>query len=57
MTSEKWVHLIEVKEWLLVDYLLDLKTKGYCIVGAEQTSQSKSLKDLEFPPKTVILLG
>ncbi|KAJ6649786.1 putative methyltransferase TARBP1 [Pseudolycoriella hygida] len=57
MTSEKWMNIGELKTWQLFDYLMSMKSNGYYIVGAEQTSNGKMLTDLNFPKKTVLLLG
>lgn len=57
MTSEKWLNIGEVKSWQLFDYLLSMKSKGYYIIGAEQTANGKLLTELNFPKKTVLLLG
>lgn len=57
MTSEKWLNIGEIIPSNLVEYLLAMKEMGYCIIGAEQTAQSIQIKDLEFPKKTVLLLG
>lgn len=57
MTSEKWLNIGEMRSWQLFDYLLSMKSNGYYIVGAEQTANGKQLTDLNFPKKTVLLLG
>ena len=41
----------------LLAWLNKQKNAGYTIVGIEQTSSSQSLSELEFPKKTVLLLG
>lgn len=56
-TAEKWLKVSEVKQWQLSDYLLGMKQKGYCIVGAEQSAKSVPLSDAEIPLKSVLLLG
>jgi len=38
-------------------YLLDMKSDGYSLVGAEQTVNGQSLTHFEFPRKTVLVLG
>ena len=40
-----------------MEYLISMKSNGYKIVGIEQTSESQSLEDFQFPKKSVILLG
>jgi len=41
----------------LLPWLQKQKENGYSVVGVEQTSSSISLSKLEFPKKTVLLLG
>ncbi len=41
----------------LTDFLQLKKSEGYCIVGVEQTANSQSLQDYQFPEKTLLLLG
>lgn len=41
----------------LTDFLQVKKSEGYCIVGVEQTANSQSLQDYQFPEKTLLLLG
>lgn len=41
----------------LSDFLQVKKSEGYCIVGVEQTANSRSLQDYQFPEKTLLLLG
>lgn len=41
----------------LTDFLQVKKSEGYCIVGVEQTANSRSLQDYQFPEKTLLLLG
>lgn len=57
MTSEKWLNIIEVRPFQLMEYLKSMKEKGYCIVGAEQTSTGKCISDVQLPEKMVLLLG
>ncbi|KAJ8968988.1 hypothetical protein NQ317_014490 [Molorchus minor] len=45
MSSENWIEIIEVKG------------KGYCVLGAEQTSESISLNSYRFKKRTALLLG
>lgn len=55
--AEKWLHFIEIKSHYLFNYLLAMKSKGYCIVGAEQTSSGRNLQSTALPRKTVLVLG
>lgn len=56
-TAEKWMKVSEVRQWQLFDYLLGMKSKGYTIVGAEQSGESVSLVSAKIPKKSVLLLG
>lgn len=47
----------QVKPMELTDFLQVKKSEGYCIVGVEQTANSQSLQDYQFPEKTMLLLG
>jgi len=47
----------QVKTHYLPDYLLKMKQDGYTIVGAEQTSKSQPLHEVQLPRRTVLLLG
>jgi len=53
----EWVKIEECKEKDLLSWLNQQKEEGYTIVGIEQTSSSQCLSKLEFPSKTVLLLG
>ncbi|XP_028279026.1 probable methyltransferase TARBP1 [Parambassis ranga] len=57
VSSELWLPLLEVKPVELTDFLQVKKSEGYCIVGVEQTANSHSLQDYQFPEKTLLLLG
>ncbi|KAG7268334.1 hypothetical protein CRUP_013271, partial [Coryphaenoides rupestris] len=57
VSSELWLPLLEVKPVELTDFLQLKKGEGYCIVGVEQTANSQSLQDYQFPEKTLLLLG
>ncbi|XP_039995691.1 probable methyltransferase TARBP1 isoform X2 [Xiphias gladius] len=57
VSSELWLPLLEVKPVELTDFLQIKKSEGYCIVGVEQTANSQSLQDYQFPEKTLLLLG
>ncbi|XP_042357796.1 probable methyltransferase TARBP1 isoform X2 [Plectropomus leopardus] len=57
VSSELWLPLLEVKPVELADFLQVKKSEGYCIVGVEQTANSQSLQDYQFPEKTLLLLG
>uniref|UniRef100_A0A182MMT1 tRNA/rRNA methyltransferase SpoU type domain-containing protein n=1 Tax=Anopheles culicifacies TaxID=139723 RepID=A0A182MMT1_9DIPT len=57
MTAEKWLNVGELKAHKLVEYLEEMKSKGYAIVGAEQTTGSKPIQMLQFPKKCVLVLG
>ncbi|XP_062286493.1 probable methyltransferase TARBP1 [Scomber scombrus] len=57
VSSELWLPLLEVKPLELTVFLQLKKSEGYCIVGVEQTANSQSLQDYQFPEKTLLLLG
>ena len=47
----------KVKPSELYCYLLEMRKKGYTLVGIEQTAQSKLIAKYQFPIKTLLLLG
>lgn len=51
------MNFIEVKEHVLYTYLLDLKSKGFSLIGAEQTTSGKYLNEFSFPEKMVLVVG
>ena len=55
--AHQWIETIEVKIEGLKEYLEDAKSKGYKIIGIEQTSESTKLNEFQFPEKSVIFLG
>ncbi|XP_035784804.1 uncharacterized protein LOC118462855 [Anopheles albimanus] len=57
MTAEKWLNIGELKSHKIVEYLEEMKAKGYAIVGAEQTTGSKPIQELSFPKKSILVLG
>lgn len=57
MTAHKWLRIKQVQERELKDYLIDMQAQGYTIVAVEQTVNSESLYQYEFPEKTLLLLG
>uniref|UniRef100_A0A182SG55 tRNA/rRNA methyltransferase SpoU type domain-containing protein n=1 Tax=Anopheles maculatus TaxID=74869 RepID=A0A182SG55_9DIPT len=57
MTAEKWLNIGELKTHKIVEYLEEMKGKGYSIVGAEQTTGSKPIQQLRFPKKCILVLG
>ncbi|XP_044001585.1 uncharacterized protein LOC122847791 [Aphidius gifuensis] len=57
VSSEKWVNIVEIKTHELRDYLMEKKLNGWSLIGAEQTANSVSLKNISFPKKTILLLG
>lgn len=54
--SEKWVQIKEVKADALRDYLLEMSSLGWKIVGTKQTTGSDCLTDVKFQKKTVLVL-
>ncbi|CAF1052840.1 unnamed protein product [Rotaria sp. Silwood1] len=57
MTAHKWLRIKQVQERELKDYLIDMQVQGYTIIAVEQTVNSQSLYEFEFPEKTLLLLG
>ena len=57
VTAHQWIDIEEVKIDDLKEYLEDMKSKKYQIVGIEQTSESCKLHEFKFPKKSVIVLG
>lgn len=57
VTANKWVPIDEVKEDDLLSYLIQMKDKGYKLLGLEQTANSHLLTDYTFPDKVILLLG
>ncbi|XP_011309831.1 uncharacterized protein [Fopius arisanus] len=57
VTAEKWITISEVKAHELRDYLLEKRSMGWILVGAEQTVNSINLIDMKFNEKTILLLG
>ena len=57
VTSEKWLPIHEVQEKDLLSYILLLKSRGYTLLGLEQTANSRLLHQYTFPSKCVMLLG
>ena len=47
----------QVKLPMLHDYLVSMRKRGYALVGAEQTANSKDIVDFNFRPNTVLVLG
>lgn len=57
MSSENWTPITEIKINNLCSYLMLMKSKGYRIIGAEQTANSTKLDSYKFEKQTVLLLG
>mmetsp|Transcript_37473 Transcript_37473/g.80879 ORF Transcript_37473/g.80879 Transcript_37473/m.80879 type:complete len:986 (+) Transcript_37473:62-3019(+) len=56
-SANDWIDMEECKEDDLLSWLYKKRSEGYSIVGLEQTASSKCLTKMEFPEKTVLLLG
>ena len=56
-SANDWVSMEECKEEDLLAWLHRKKSENFSIVGLEQTASSKCLTKMEFPKKTVLLLG
>ena len=46
----------QVKLPSLHDYLLSMRRRGYALVGAEQTANSKDIVNFNFRPNTILIL-
>jgi tRNA G18 (ribose-2'-O)-methylase SpoU len=57
VTADQWVPMLEVPESGLKDYLISKKAEGYSLLGAEQTADSVLLTSVDWPQKTVLVLG
>lgn len=57
MSSECWLEFVEIKAPEISDFLVRIKSEGYTVIAAEQTSESVTLQAFKFPVKTVLLLG
>lgn len=57
VTAEKWINMVECKESDLLSFLILKKNLGFTLIGLEQTNESKSIEEYEFPDKCVLLLG
>lgn len=57
VTAEKWVPIIEVPVISMKVFLERKKHEGFSILGLEQTANSISLDQYEFPKRTVLVLG
>ncbi|KAL7550137.1 hypothetical protein ACHAWF_013382 [Thalassiosira exigua] len=56
-SANDWIDMIECKEEDLMPWLQEKKSEGYSVIGLEQTASSKCLTKMDFPDKTVLLLG
>eukprot|EP00927_Polykrikos_kofoidii_P035060 TRINITY_DN29636_c0_g1_i1.p1 TRINITY_DN29636_c0_g1~~TRINITY_DN29636_c0_g1_i1.p1 ORF type:complete len:1823 (+),score=281.29 TRINITY_DN29636_c0_g1_i1:83-5470(+) len=58
VNSEKWLPINEVPRGApLTTRLVDLRSRGYTLVGVEQTHDSVPLDKFMFPKRTVLVLG
>ena len=48
---------LQVRVDQLMSYLFEMKSRGYTLIGAEQTVNGQSLRHFQFPKKTVLILG
>lgn len=56
-TAEQWIETLEVPSNSLVDWLMEMKSQGYSLIGLEQSNESVSIDKFSFPRKCVLLLG
>ncbi|CAG5094731.1 Oidioi.mRNA.OKI2018_I69.XSR.g13819.t1.cds [Oikopleura dioica] len=57
VTAMKWIDIQEVKARNIPQWLMSMKNKGYCLAGLEQTANSISIEEFNFPKKCVVVLG
>lgn len=58
VSADRWMPMKECSIPDLPEYLLDMKRKGFTLVGLEQTDSSRKLNpSLKFPRKTLLLIG
>ncbi|KAL6734281.1 hypothetical protein Aduo_004839 [Ancylostoma duodenale] len=57
MSAEKKQKIEAVRPDGLLNFLAEMRKKGYTVVAAEQTTDSVALHKFNFPQKTVLLLG
>ncbi|XP_021353649.1 probable methyltransferase TARBP1 [Mizuhopecten yessoensis] len=57
VTAQKWLPITEVYKKKLTTFLTEKKQAGYTLIGVEQTANSVSLTDFQFPYKSLLLLG
>ena len=57
VTAERWIKCDAVGVADLANWLLEMKTQGYALIGLEQSKDSVSLLEFQFPRKCVLLLG
>ncbi|KAI8384828.1 uncharacterized protein BYT42DRAFT_563768 [Radiomyces spectabilis] len=57
VASEKWMPLAEVAEADVEAFLKAKKNENYVICGLEQTTNSVTLGEFEFPERCILLLG
>ncbi|KAJ2995331.1 Tar (HIV-1) RNA binding protein 1 [Globomyces sp. JEL0801] len=57
VSAERWMPMKQVQEIELEQYLMEMKTLGYSLIGLEQATRSVPLDTFKFPKKSLILLG
>ncbi|KAI8138427.1 hypothetical protein BJV82DRAFT_631498 [Fennellomyces sp. T-0311] len=57
VASERWMPMEEVSEADVASFLQTKKEQGYVLCGLEQTTNSATLGEYEFPERCVLLLG
>ncbi|XP_012945987.2 probable methyltransferase TARBP1 [Aplysia californica] len=57
VSAQKWINITEVMRPRLIEFLEEKRLAGYTLVGVEQTANSVSLEEYQFPKKTLLLLG
>ena len=57
VTAERWIRSTVVAPTQLAAWLMEMKGEGYSLVGLEQSRDSVSIVDFQFPRKCVLVLG
>ncbi|ETO30283.1 hypothetical protein RFI_06838 [Reticulomyxa filosa] len=59
VTAQYWLPIVQVERWNLIQYLKEMRSKHYQIIGLEQTTNSLPLNEFVFHPdkKTILIIG
>ena len=53
----KWIKITEVKKTNLINWFESVKSKGYIVVGLEQTTNSVQIETYDFPKEWNLLFN